>query len=97
MSDLGPINLGPQVDVSEMGRMWYEPASISPDMAAKVDHEIKKILDNGYKKAVEILKEKRSKLDLIADTLVKEETIDGEGFERLMKFQKTELKEDKSN
>ena len=36
-------------------------------------------------KAVEILKEKRSKLDLIAETLMKQETIDGEEFEKLMK------------
>ena len=84
MSDLGPINLGPSMDVSDFGRSWAEN-NLSPEMAGNVDREVKKILDEGYTKAVKVLTEKKEKLDLIADTLVKQETIDGEEFEKLMK------------
>lgn len=85
MSDLGPINLGPQFDELESGRMFLEPSQLSPDMQAKVDREIKKITDNCYKWAVEVLKKNRKKLDLVAEELLKVETIEGERFKELMK------------
>ncbi len=85
MSDLGPVNLGPQVDLSEAGGMWYEPAQLSPEMAAKVDSEVSKIIDHAYKESLKILTKLKSKLDLIANELVKKETIEGEEFDSLMK------------
>ncbi|MFC1727652.1 ATP-dependent zinc metalloprotease FtsH [Patescibacteria group bacterium] len=86
MSDLGPIYLGPLMESTEYGRSWLQPTELSQEMQAKVDVEIKKIVDKGYKKALEILKKKKKKLDLIAEKLLKQETIDGDEFEKLMKF-----------
>ena len=88
MSDLGPINLGPQIDVAEWGKTYFQPSEISPEMAAKVDKEVKKIVDECYEKAVGILRTNKKKLDLIAEKLVKKETLEGEEFERLMKTSK---------
>jgi len=85
MSELGPVNLGPQVDGAEWGQSWYEQAQVSPDMSAKVDKEIKRFIDIGYIKALDILKKQRKKLDLIAAKLIKQETIEGDEFEVLMK------------
>ncbi len=85
MSELGPINLGPQSDVSDMGRIWYESTQISPQMQGKVDEAIKAIINNGYKKAEEIIGKNRPKLDLIAKTLLVKETIEGDEFAKLMK------------
>jgi len=85
MSDLGPVNLGPQYDLSDLGRVWYEPSQISPDMQAKVDKEIKKIVDSAYKKSIDILRKNRDKLDLVATTLLEKETIEQEEFQKLMK------------
>ncbi len=85
MSELGPIYLGPQIETSEWGRSWVQPSEISPEMQAKVDREIKKIVDEAYKRALEILKKSRKKLDLVAEKLVKQETLEGEEFEKLMK------------
>ena len=85
MSDLGPINLGPQFDKLESGRVLLEPAQLSPDMQAKVDREIKRITDECYKKALEILKKKRKRLDAVAEELLRVETIEGERFIELMK------------
>ena len=53
-------------------------------MAGAIDREVKKLLDEGYKKAAEILKKNRKKLDVIAGELVKKETLEGEEFEQLM-------------
>jgi len=85
MSSLGPTYLGPQIETTEWGRSWMQPSEISPDMQSKVDKEIKKIVDESYKKALEILKKSKKKLDIIAEKLVKQETLEGEEFEKLMK------------
>jgi len=85
MSGLGPIYLGPQIETSEWGRSWAQPSEVSPEMQAKVDKEIKKIVDASYQRALEILKKSKKKLALIADKLVKQETLEGEEFEKLMK------------
>ena len=45
---------------------------------------VKKLLDEGYRKAAEILKKHKKKLDIIAAELVKKETIESEEFEQLM-------------
>lgn len=90
MSDLGPINLGPQINTSDAGRIWMEPAQISPEMAAKVDAEIKKIIEGAYKKAAGILRKLKDKLDLVAGELLKKETLEGEEFEKLMGGQSKE-------
>jgi cell division protease FtsH len=84
MSSLGPVNLGPQIDVAEWGKSYFEPSKVSPEMAGKIDKEVKKIVDESYEKAVEILKKNKKKLDLIAMELVKKETLEREEFERLM-------------
>jgi cell division protease FtsH len=86
MSGLGPINLGPQVEYSEMGRaLWMEPTRLSPEMAAKVDQEVNKIIDDTYQRAVEILKKSKGKLDRVAGALLDKETLEQEEFEALVK------------
>ena len=86
MSGLGPINFGPQVEYSDMGRsLWMEPAQLSPEMAAKVDNEVKKIVDSGFEEALGILKKSRKKLDEVSLALLKKETLEQEEFEALMK------------
>jgi len=84
MSDLGPINFGPQTDITEWGKSYMEQNPISPDMQAAIDREVKKLLDTGYAQAVSILKKHRKKLDVIAGELIKKETLESEEFETLM-------------
>ncbi|NWN46058.1 ATP-dependent zinc metalloprotease FtsH [Candidatus Phytoplasma pruni] len=50
-----------------------------------VDIEIKKIIDTSYKKAQEILQENKALLDKIADILLKQETINKEELDQLVK------------
>ena len=84
MSKLGPIFLGPQVEITEYGHSWVQPSELSPQMQAKVDQEIKRIIDEGYKKALEVIKKNRKKLDLVAKKLLEQETVDEEEFEKLI-------------
>ena len=53
-------------------------------MAAKVDAQVKKIIDEAYSSAAKILKKLRKKLDVLATELIKKETLDSEEFEKLM-------------
>ncbi|MGA2910560.1 MAG: ATP-dependent zinc metalloprotease FtsH [Candidatus Microgenomates bacterium] len=85
MSDLGPINLGPDMGMGDFGQLeWYEQAQNSPAFMEKIDAETKRILDAGYKAAVKIIKEKRKLLDKVSDTLIKRETLDGDDFEKIV-------------
>ena len=61
---------------------------ISQEMQSRIDREIKRILDEGYKKAVAILKKYKSSLDKVAEALIKKETLEGEDFEKLLSFSK---------
>jgi cell division protease FtsH len=79
MSELGPVNLD-----GEDRRTPYESSNISPDMAAKIDAQVKQITDEGYRAAIEVLKKVRTKLDLLANELLVKETIESEEFEKLI-------------
>jgi cell division protease FtsH len=85
MSELGPVYFGPQIETAEWGRTWVEPSQLSPGMQAKVDEEIKRIVDESYQKALKIIKENLESLRQVANELLKKETLEGEEFERLMK------------
>ncbi len=85
MSELGPINFGPQIDVNDFGKAYMEPAKISEAMQAKVDEEIKKIVNNAIDEARKVLKKNKEKLDRLAKILVEKESLGQEEFEELMK------------
>jgi len=91
MSKLGPINFGPTVETIDWGGRWYEQAPISQEMRARIDKEIKKIIDTSYKRAKEILTRKKAKLEVVAQELIKKESLDGEEFEKLMGYPKRKL------
>ena len=78
MSDLGPINLDGEK------KRYFEQSTVSQEMAAKIDEQVKRITDTGYKRAVSILLKLRKKLDLLASELLKKETIESEEFQRLI-------------
>ncbi len=85
MSSLGPVNLGPQTDINELGKMsWYEPANISPAMQEKVDGEVKKIIDECYRRSTAVVKKEKSKLDKVSEALLKKETLDRDVFEKIV-------------
>lgn len=83
MSDLGPINYGPTMDITEWGKSYFEQSTISQEMMAKIDLEIKKIITNAYQKALNIIKTKREILDKVAEVLIKKESLDEEEFVKL--------------
>jgi cell division protease FtsH len=59
-------------------------ASISPEMAARIDREVSALVDAAYATALNILREKRAKLDAIARHLMEVETIDGAELDAML-------------
>ena len=84
MSAIGPINLGPTMDVTEWGKSYWEQNSLSQEMMSKIDVEIKKILDVAYKQAVDIIKKNRKALNEVAEALVKQENLDQDEFQKIV-------------
>jgi len=91
MSDLGPINFGPSMDVTEWGKSLSEQQQISPEMMSKIDSEIQKFVNAGYKEAVDVLKKHKKQLDMLAAELIKKETVEGDEFEAMMGGPKKKL------
>ena len=85
MSELGPINWGPQIDMNDFGKAWMEPAKVSETMLSKVDEEIKKLVNTALAEAIKILTKDRKKLDEVAKLLMEKESLDEEEFESVMK------------
>jgi cell division protease FtsH len=85
MSDLGPINLGPQIDVNDFGKAYMEPSKISDKMQSAVDDEIRKLITQAFEEAKKVLNKNKKKLEELAKKLVDKESLDQEEFEELMK------------
>jgi len=86
MSELGPINLGPQIDVGDWGKAYMEPAKISDDMQGKVDQEIKKFVDESFREAKRVLLKNKGKLEKVAKALMEKESLNQEEFEEILKL-----------
>jgi len=85
MSDIGPINFGPDMGLGDFGQMeWYEQAQNSPAFMEKIDTATKKFLDDGYKAAVKLIKEKKKLLDKVSKALLEKETLDRDDFEKIV-------------
>lgn len=57
---------------------------ISAETAARIDREIVALVDHAYSTALTILREKRDKLELIAEHLIEVETIDGSELDAML-------------
>ena len=86
MSDrVGPMALGHKEEMIFLGREIGEQKNYSEKVAEIIDEEVKSLIERAYSTATRILTEHKSQLDLIATTLVKEETVEADQFEALLK------------
>ena len=85
MSDLGPLQLEQQQGSVFLGRDYNKTRNFSSQVAYEIDQEMRKIIDECYKKTEKILKENRDLVKLIADALLENETITREQIEYLVK------------
>ena len=86
MSDkLGPLQFGQQQGSQVfLGRDFNNDQNYSDAIAYEIDLEIQRIVKECYEKARRVLTEHRDKLDIIAKTLLKVETLDAEQIKHLV-------------
>ena len=79
-----------------LGRDFSTRQNYSEEVAAEVDHEIRRLLDDCHKAAKKILVDNDEAFERVAQALLKVETLDGDQFERLFKGEVTaeELEEE---
>jgi len=81
---LGPLTLGQKQDQVFLGRDFASHPDYSPEIAYEIDKEIKRIVDDAFKKAKQILTDKREILDNIAKGLIERETLEKEELQRIL-------------
>lgn len=84
MSDLGPINFGPNNDITEWGKTYWEQNNVSQEVQAKIDDAVKKIITAAYEEAKTLVIQHKASLDAVADELIKTENMDKEEFEKIV-------------
>ncbi len=88
MSDLGPIQFEHQESSVFLGRDYNKSKHFSDTVAAEIDAEVRKIINTQYEITKKIILENRDLLDLIANTLLKYETITKEQIDYLVEHGK---------
>ena len=81
---LGPIVFGQHSGTVFLGKEIHEQRNYSEEVAADIDHEVEKFLNNALKTATDTINKNKGKLDKIANRLIEVETIEKEEFEELM-------------
>ncbi|MDP9370977.1 MAG: ATP-dependent zinc metalloprotease FtsH, partial [Chloroflexota bacterium] len=78
MSDsLGTIAFGHKEEMVFLGRDLGEQRNYSEEVAVKIDHEVKAIIDEAYGRATAVLTRHMPQMQAIVEVLMQKETIDG--------------------
>lgn len=84
MSDrIGPINYGAGQEEVFLGRDFATSKNFSEEIASEIDGEIRRIITEAYNKCEELLSSKMDVLRDVAEYLIRNETMDGEAFEKM--------------
>ena len=94
MSDeLGPIVFGEQQEQVFLGKNLGHERNYSEEIAAKIDAEIHRIVEEAYKDVTNLLSDNEKFLHDMANALLEEETIDAKAVDNLYKYGTTKAPE----
>lgn len=85
---IGPINYSDSEEVF-LGRDFTSKQNYSESLASRIDEEVKRIIEEAYKKTEDILKTHQEELERVANALLEMETLDDEEFEAIFTNSKT--------
>jgi cell division protease FtsH len=88
---LGHITLGKREGLVFLGRDIVEERNYSDDTARIIDEEVKKIIEESYAKAKDILQQNNDKLKMLSSALLEKEVLDGEAVKLLTGIEKKDL------
>jgi cell division protease FtsH len=84
LSNLGPLTFGEEQGEIFLGRTVNQHKEISDRTAQQIDEEVRSIIDRNYQRAKEILVANMDKLHMMAESLIKYETIDSNQIKEIM-------------
>ncbi|WP_432775732.1 ATP-dependent zinc metalloprotease FtsH [Brevibacillus gelatini] len=84
MSKLGPMQFGKSQGQVFLGRDYGNERNYSDQIAYEIDLEMQNIINECYARCKELLTKHRDQLDLIANTLLRVETLDAEQIKQLI-------------
>jgi cell division protease FtsH len=84
MSNLGPMQFGRSQGQVFLGRDIGHERNYSEQIAYEIDQEMRRIINECYERCRELLIKYRDQLDLIANTLLRVETLDADQIKQLI-------------
>jgi len=81
--ELGPMVYGQKDELVFLGREIGEQRDYSESVAEQIDAEVRRIVEKAFDRALDILKDYRTQLESVAETLIEIETLDRVKFEEL--------------
>lgn len=81
---IGPVVLGEKEEMIFLGKEISTEKNYSEETAQIIDQEVKRLIDQAFVKAKEILSKSRNKLEEIAKILIEKETIEREEFDKII-------------
>ena len=92
MSDaIGPVFLGGDTEVF-IAKDWGHQRNYSEEVAAKVDAEMRRILEEQFDRAKAVLEENREAMDRVVKALLEYERIDGDQFIKIFNGESIEIR-----
>jgi cell division protease FtsH len=83
--DMGPIAFGKREEMVFLGKEISQQKDYSEETAQRIDQEVRKLVEDAETRAVTLLQDNMDKLNLLAETLLKREVMDGDEIDRLLK------------
>jgi cell division protease FtsH len=84
LSNMGPLTFGQEESEVFLGRSVNQNKEVSDRTAQQIDDEVRVIIDRNYQRALHILTENKDTLHLMAESLIKFETIDAQQIKEIM-------------
>jgi cell division protease FtsH len=81
---LGPLTYSEEQGEVFLGHSVTKHKAVSDETAHMIDEEIKHIIDRNYKRAEKLLKDNLDKLHMMAEALIKYETINADQINEIM-------------
>lgn len=82
-SRIGPVALGHKDELVFLGRDFGEQRNYSEQTAREIDEEVRRIIQEAFDRAHHVLLQNKTRLIMISERLIKEETLEGPTFELL--------------
>jgi cell division protease FtsH len=81
---MGPLTYAEEENEVFLGKSVSQQKTVSDETAHTIDSEIRNIIDIQYKRATQLIKDNLDKMHIMADALMKYETIDAKQIDEIM-------------